>query len=124
MLTGGNVTVFVANMDRAVRFYSETLGFPLVERYGDHWASVDAGGLRIGLHPASAENPAGRRGSISIGFGAGRPLEEIVATLERRGVTFDGPIRDDKGGRFVGFSDPDGHPCYIFQTTRGQISTF
>ena len=116
MLTGGYVTVFVSNMDRAVRFYSETLGLRLAERYGDQWASIDAGnGLRIGLHPASDANPAGRRGSISIGFGADGPIEEAVPALERRGVKFDGPIRDDNAGKFVDFSDPDGHPCYIYQ---------
>ena len=26
MFSGGNVTVYVSNMDRAVRFYSEALG--------------------------------------------------------------------------------------------------
>src|SRR5215469_833122 len=54
MISGGNVTVFVTNMDRAVRFYTETLGLKLAYRFGDHWASVEAGrGLTIGLHPSS-----------------------------------------------------------------------
>ena len=61
MFSGGNVTVYVSNMDKAVRFYSETLGLKLAYRFGDHWASVEAGkGLTIGLHPASAQSPAGR----------------------------------------------------------------
>ena len=58
MITGGNATVFVSNMDNAVRFYTETLGLRLTNRFGDHWATVDAGkGLSIGLHPASAKYP-------------------------------------------------------------------
>jgi len=65
MFSSGNVTVYVSNMDRAVRFYTEVLGLKLAYRFGDHWASVEVGrGLTIGLHPASAENPAGRKGSI------------------------------------------------------------
>jgi len=56
-------------MDRAVRFYSETLGLKLAYRFGDHWASIEAGtGLTIGLHPASSVFPAGRKGSMAIGL--------------------------------------------------------
>ena len=42
MYSSGNVTVYVSNMDRAVKFYSETLGLKLAYRFGDHWASVEA----------------------------------------------------------------------------------
>ena len=56
MITGGNATVFVSDMDNAVRFYTEVLGLRLTNRFGDHWATVDAGkGLTIGLHPASPQ---------------------------------------------------------------------
>ncbi|HEX4134941.1 MAG TPA: VOC family protein [Bryobacteraceae bacterium] len=54
MISGGNATVFVSNMDAAVRFYTEVLGLKLTNRFGDNWATVEAGkGLTIGLHPAS-----------------------------------------------------------------------
>ena len=39
MFRGGVVTIDVSDMDRAVRFYAETLGFRLKERHGNHWAS-------------------------------------------------------------------------------------
>ena len=43
-------------MDRSVRFYTEVLGLKLTNRFGDSWATVEAGkGLTIGLHPASAQ---------------------------------------------------------------------
>jgi catechol 2,3-dioxygenase-like lactoylglutathione lyase family enzyme len=96
-IAGGLPTIFVADMDAAVRFYTETLGLELLERYGNHWASVDGGhGLTIGLHPASAENPAGRVGSISIGFRSSDPIRDTVATLKARGVVFRGErvVRD------------------------------
>ena len=61
MFASGNVTIYVQNMDRAVRFYTETLGLKLAYRFGDHWAAVELGkGLTIGLHPASEESPAGQ----------------------------------------------------------------
>src|SRR6185369_13994930 len=36
MFSSGNVTVYVSNMDRAVRFYTEVLGLKLAYRFGDH----------------------------------------------------------------------------------------
>ena len=50
-----NVTVMVSNMDNAIKFYSETLGFKLKARYGDHWADIEGPGIAIGLHPASKD---------------------------------------------------------------------
>jgi len=56
MFATGNVTVIVSNMDASVRFYTEVLGLKLQYRFGDHWASVEAGkGLTIGLHPADVD---------------------------------------------------------------------
>ena len=58
MIKGGNATIFVSDMDRAVRFYTESLGLKLQYRAGDHWAQVEAGdGLCIGLHPAGPDSP-------------------------------------------------------------------
>ena len=116
MFSSGNVTLYVSNMDRAVRFYTETLGLRLAYRFGDHWASVEIGkGLTIGLHPASAEMPAGRRGSMAIGLELGAvSIEDAVAKLEAKGVRFDGPVNDQgKAGKFVGLQDPDGNPLYL-----------
>lgn len=86
----------------------------LLERYGDHWASIDCGhGLTIGLHPASPQNPAGRVGSITIGFRSSEPIRETVATLEARGVVFRGDIVDDTQLLIANFQDPDGNPFYL-----------
>jgi catechol 2,3-dioxygenase-like lactoylglutathione lyase family enzyme len=113
-ITGGMPTIFVGNMDAAVRFYTEALGLKVLERYGDHWASIDCGhGLTIGLHPASTQNPAGRVGSITIGFRASEPIREVVATLTARGVVFRGDIIDDAQLLIANFQDPDGNPFYV-----------
>jgi catechol 2,3-dioxygenase-like lactoylglutathione lyase family enzyme len=116
MFSSGNVTVYVSNMDRAVRFYTEALGLKLAYRFGDHWASVEVGkGLTIGLHAASAEMPAGRKGSMTIGLELGGvSIHEAVARLEGKGVQFHGPVIDSgKAGKFVSFDDPDGNLLYL-----------
>ena len=70
MINGGNATVYVSNMDNAIRFYTEVLGLKLTNRFGDHWATVQAGKtLVIGLHPWSAKFPSpGTKGSVQIGL--------------------------------------------------------
>ena len=114
MFRGGVVTVYVSDMDRSVRFYAETLGFRLTERHGNHWASLDGGpGLTIGLHPATAEIPAGRSGSIALGLFIERPIAEAIRELTSRGVRFSGPVIEDKALSLAFFTDPDGNPLYI-----------
>ena len=110
MFRGGVFTVYVSDMARSIQFYTETLGMKLLERYGDHWASLDGGpGLTIGLHPATKEIPAGRQGSMAIGLYLAEPIERAVQTLKDRGVEFHGPIVDDKALSLAFFSDPDGN---------------
>ena len=124
MFSSGNVTVYVANMDRAVRFYTEVLGLRLAYRFGDHWASVELGkGLTIGLHPASAESPAGRRGSMAIGFElSGVSIHEAMRRLEQNGVRFEGTVNEGKSGSFVGFRDPDGNQLYLAELNWSHVN--
>lgn len=118
MLRGGYPTIFVSNMDKAVQFYTQTLGLPLKARYGDKWAEVDAGeGMVLGLHPH--ENPngprAGTAGSINVGFKVTQPIQKVVDTLTGRGVHFHGPVvRDSEGGvNLAFFGDQDGNALYL-----------
>jgi len=113
MFASGNVTIYVANMDRAVRFYTETLGLKLAYRFGDHWASVELGkGLTIGLHPASPESPKGP-GGMSIGLELTGSLEDAVHSLEAKGVRFGNIVNEGKAGKFAHFLDPDGNSLYL-----------
>jgi len=122
MFSSGNVTVYVSNMDVAVRFYSETLGLKLAYRFGDHWAAVEAGrGLTIGLHPASVESPAGRKGSMAIGLELTDPLKDAMTALEAKGVRFLNRVNEAKAGSFAYFEDPDGNPLYLAELNWGHV---
>ncbi len=116
MITGGNATIFVSDMDRAVDFYTRVLGLKLRMRAQDYWAEVQAGDeLVIGLHPASPKaEPPGTPGSIQIGFTVG-DLEDVRSKLANHNVSFDGDIVDDGPGRFARLSDPDGNAIYFWQ---------
>ena len=117
MISGGNATVLVSNMDNAVRFYTEVLGLRLAERYDDHWATVDAGrGFTIGLHPASPKYPApGTKGGMMLGFEVNGPLEAVVQQLKDKGVRFKGDIIREEAGSFANLEDPDGTPIYLWE---------
>jgi catechol 2,3-dioxygenase-like lactoylglutathione lyase family enzyme len=116
MLSRGMTTIFVTDMNRSIRFYTEILGLQLAQRFGDHFAQVQAGELVIGLHPASAQSPSGRNGSITIGFTFSTPIEEAVSTLQQKGVRFQGPIIQDNAGKAAYFEDPDGNTLYLWET--------
>jgi catechol 2,3-dioxygenase-like lactoylglutathione lyase family enzyme len=110
------VTIFVSNMDRAVRFYTEVLGMKVEYRFGNQWASLKTeDGVTVGLHPASKESPAGRKGSITIGFEASESIEKAVTDMKAKGVKFVSPIVDDKEIKAAHFEDPDGNEMYIVE---------
>jgi len=113
MISSGITTIFVSDMDRSVRFYSETLGLPVSQRFGNHWAQLEAGQLSIGLHPASPEHTSGRDGSVTIGFVLTTAIEDAMATLRTKGVKFQRAVEQDQAGKFVYFEDPDGNVLYL-----------
>jgi catechol 2,3-dioxygenase-like lactoylglutathione lyase family enzyme len=124
MFRSGNVTIYVTNMDRAVRFYTETLGLKLAYRFGDHWASVECGkGLTIGLHPTSSPVRTGEfKNAPSIGLELEGTLEEAMKTLGSRGVQFDGVADEGKAGKFAHFHDPDGNLLYLAELNWGHVN--
>ncbi len=113
MITGGNATVMVSDMDRAVDFYTRVLGLELRTRVGADWAEVEAPGLVIGLHPAGHGPKPGTAGAISIGFDVDGPIERAMSTLAQRGVRFRGPVVDNDPVKLAFFGDPDGNPLYL-----------
>lgn len=121
MFAGGIVTVFVSDMERSVRFYTEQLGLRLLRRYENKFAIVDGGhGLTIGLHPAMAEASSTEpKAGISIGLYLTERIQDAVTALEARGIRFNRPIvTDENVGKFAYFSDPDGNSLYVAEMTR------
>ncbi len=123
MITGGNATVFVSNMDAAVQFYTDVLGLKLTNRFGNSWATVEAGkGLTIGLHPASPKYPApGTKGSMMLGMEIDEPIERMLARLNEKGVDIKGTIQREQEGTFAHLEDPDGNEIYLWEVNRSVV---
>ena len=116
MIYGGNATIYVSNMDTAIRFYTEVLGLTLTNRFGNNWATVQAGRtLVIGLHPWSEKFPRpGTKGAVQIGLVVSQdePIEAFAARLRKHGVEV-GDIIASEAVNYLSFADPDGNPLYV-----------
>ncbi|MFC5407490.1 VOC family protein [Cohnella soli] len=113
MFKSGNVTVMVADLQRAVKFYVETLGLKLQHETEGHFAQIEATGLTIGLlHLHGGQNSQQEKsGSMSIGFEV-EELEPAIKTLKSRGVEFNDAV-EGEAAQVVHFNDPDGNALYL-----------
>ncbi len=115
MITGGITTVYVSDMDRAIEFYTETLGLEMAYRGGPSWAVVQApDGTSVGLHDAMGGS-TGEKGSTTLGFRVDGELEDVVEELASRGVEFVGDVTEDTAVPLAYFQDPDGNEMYLVE---------
>lgn len=94
---------FVADMDRAIAFYRDTLGLEL-KFQSPFWSEFETGDIKLALHPASPENPAG---SVQLGFAAD-DLPDLYARRDELGITFTQPPTDMHGTQIARFRDIEG----------------
>lgn len=108
-----HVYYWTRDMDRAVAFYADVVGFPLVRRDGDEWAELDAGPIRFALHGADEAASVAPSGTVVLRVD---DLDAARWTLEQRGVGFDAHVGEVEGrARFATFRDPDGNPLQIIE---------
>src|SRR4051812_48264543 len=110
MFKSAFATIVVANMDRALTFYTATLGLRAGTR-DDNFALVHAPGVTIGLHP-KPEQAKLPQGNLSIGFEV-EDIETVVRLLTARAVVFARFENDE--AKFAFFADPDGAPLYLIE---------
>jgi len=103
------VIKFVADMNRAVEFYRDVLGFqPKFE--SPEWSEFATGETTLALHPASQRNPAG---TVELGFTVA-DVHQFHKDLSARGVRFTlPPTKQDYGGVLAQFADPEGAHCSV-----------
>jgi lactoylglutathione lyase len=109
------VIEFVADMDRAVKFYRDVLGLGL-KFQSPGWSEFSTGETSLALHPASERNPAG---SIELGFGVAN-LEKFYQEMSAKGVQFRmPPTKQDFGGMLAQFVDSEGRNCSVAEQRSG-----
>jgi len=107
-LNQARVNVMITDMDQAISFYVSKLGLNLLNRYGDHYAELDANGFMIALHPKVEDVTVGN--NMSIGLGVFN-FHQTIANLQEEGIQF----TLEKGGyiRLAHFKDPDGNHLFL-----------
>ena len=102
----------VKDMDNAIAFYRDVLGFPLVSR--DYVARFDIDGVLFELVPTPAGVAVSGTGNARLSLGV-KDIHEAVRELQVRGVTTT-PIKQEPGGLLSYFKDPDGNELCLWQT--------
>ena len=117
----GHVHLKVADLDRAIAFYSGVLGFELQQKYGSQAAFVSAGGYHhhIGLNTWESRGgtppPPGHTGlyHTAILYPARGDLADALRRLIAAGVELDG-ASDHGVSEALYLRDPDGNGVELY----------
>ena len=102
------VIKYVGDMERAIRFYKDELGFTLRFQSPD-WSEFETGETTLALHLASQENPAG---TSQLGFGV-PDIDRFYAEKNGNGVEFTSAPSELFGSRIARFKDSEGVECSV-----------
>lgn len=118
----GHVHLRVADLDRAIAFYSGVLGLDAMQRYGSGAAFLSANGYHhhLGLNVWQSRGgtppPAGHTGLYHVAFlYPDRPaLAEAVRRVRKAGYRIEGAT-DHGVSEAVYLSDPDGNGIELYR---------
>jgi catechol 2,3-dioxygenase len=117
----GHVHLKVADLDRALRFYRDVLGFQLQQQLGDQAAFLSAGGYHhhIGLNTWESRGgsppPRGTTGLFhaAIRYPTRKALADALRRLGEAGVPLDG-ASDHGASEALYLRDPDGNGLELY----------
>ena len=118
-----NVRYIVNNVDRAIPFYTDMLGFKLDMHPAPGFASLSRGDLQLLLNRpgAGGAGQAMADGQLPCPGGWNRiqiEVEDLEATgekLKSAGGRFRNEIVTGNGGKQILIEDPSGNPIELFQ---------
>jgi glyoxylase I family protein len=115
----------VADVQRAVTFYVERLGFKLEHQQLPAFANVSLGNLRLLLSGPGASGsrplPDGRAqapGGWNRVVLRVQELPAVIAQLKQAGLSLRNEMEEGPGGRQIQLEDPDGNPIELFEPKR------
>ena len=117
-----SVRYIVDEVDAAVEFYCNRLGFTLDMRPGPGFAALSRGDLRLLLNAPGAGG-AGTAGGQPQPGGWNRiqlevdNLDDEIDRLRTSAITFRGAPVEGRGGRQVLVEDPSGNVVELFEPT-------
>ncbi len=120
------VRYLVKDVERAVAFYTQRLGFTVEQQRLPAFASVSLGALQILLSGpgASGSRPLRPHDVRQEPGGSNRVvlrvagLEALIGALRSSGVRFRNEMETGPGGKQIQVLDPDGNPVELFEPAR------
>ena len=121
------VRYIVDDVDAAISFYTEQLGFKVDMRPAPGFAALSRGDLQILFNRPGGGGGAGQSmpdGQAPAPGGWNRiqleveDLERTVDTLRSSGARFRNEIVNGNGGKQILLEDPSGNPIELFQAHR------
>ena len=117
----GHVHLKVADLERAVRFYRDVLGFELTQRYGNQAAFLSAGGYHhhIGLNTWESAGgkppPSGSTGlyHLAIAYPTRPELADALRRVVDAGISLEG-ASDHGVSEAIYVRDPDGNGVELY----------
>lgn len=94
------IVLSTENLDESIAFYTETLGFPLKFRDGDHFAALDGGNITIAL-ATSLDHPI--PGQVVVGIKTEDVDADAEATDQNGGGIAKAPYDDAHERRAVAY---------------------
>ena len=121
-----SVRYIVADVDAAIAFYTELLGFRVEQHPAPGFASLTKGALRLLLNRpgAGGAGQAMPDGQVPAPGGWNRiqiEVEDLAATVARlqaAGCRFRNAIVQGNGGKQILAEDPSGNPVELFEPPR------
>ena len=118
----GHVHLKVADLDRAIAFYRDVLGFELMQRMGDQAAFLSAGGYHhhIGLNTWESKGgsppPPGTTGlyHVAIRYPSRAALADALKRLVENRITLTG-ASDHGVSEALYLNDPDGNGIELYR---------
>ncbi|HET9887994.1 MAG TPA: VOC family protein [bacterium] len=117
-----SVRYLVDDVEAALKFYVDILGFTVAEKWGPAFAIVERQGLRLWISgpgtSARKAMPDGRKpepGGWNRAVMEVEDLAALVSQLQKQNVTFRNEILEGPGGKQVLIEDPSGNPLELFQ---------
>ena len=102
----------VKNMEKAVAFYRDVLGFRLKSR--DYVARFEVDSVLFELVPAPEGEAIAGPGNARLSLGV-TDMEAAIGYLASKGITAT-PAKPEVGGMLSLFSDPDGNELCLWQS--------
>jgi len=113
MIRGVHTMFYTSRAKQLREFFRDKLGFSFTD-VGGGWLIFDLPEADMGCHPADPAHADSKTGTHAISFYCD-DIAKTVAGLKKKGVKFEGPVRDEGYGLVTFFKVPGGFSLQLYQ---------